>query len=306
MHPSLAHYLVRNAERFAAVASLAQPASKTKHSPGGKEHDQSTHGRRRDSAGILQENLPHESAVWHAMCRDKRSETIRKLATGHGMSVQQYTAMCDEQVTDLVQGAGMWIRMPPEHVGSLIEDGRFKTLYETHTSGGTTNEWSRKETENSLFQLSEDLPPHYRPIYGYASHKPDGQPDYETLDNYGDVAVYLKEHMRQRATFTMQDSLDATHAGREANLCARPLTAPTADAWCFALYSHLDPVDPLHYSSIDKESFLDAAPYVELQYHRGVTINDIAEMVYLNGTEPSASVQDRLQRAGIPYRVKED
>jgi hypothetical protein len=93
---------------------------------------------------------------------------------------------------------------------TILADGRFKSQFETHTSMGMLDNGVRARVESELFGIEKDIPAEQRPIYGTLQSPWDPQKEGAGSDfsnQYGRVIVRLKPAMKDRATFTADDSL---------------------------------------------------------------------------------------------------
>lgn len=167
-------------------------------------------------------------------------------------------------------------------LGHVLRDGRFKSQFETNTSGGYLNPGYRAGAEESMFGYAEDLPPEKRPIYCYCSDAEHGEinqdgknPPYNYTRQYGLLAVKMKDEVKRRATFTNQDSLrDMQKTPPTPFLC--PHLASVKVSWYFNL-------DKLNSTSVVEE-------YNEVQIHGGLRAEDI-ETIYIS-RDNGASEED--------------
>jgi hypothetical protein len=106
---------------------------------------------------------------------------------------------------------------------SVLEDGRIRTQFETGTSSGHYGPDYRAQVESQLFGLPSDLPVEQRPVYGAlraadnSEHEWGGDPaPWAKPDNYGQRVFLLRPEVKNRSTYTLDDSLGlAFYAGRE-------------------------------------------------------------------------------------------
>ena len=135
----------------------------------------------------------------------------------------------------------------------VINDGRFKSQFETNTSKGLLDPKQRLEAERNVLNLPDNLDPTDRPIYGSIPKTYDGVPDDLTY-NYGDYRVVLRDEVKDRTTWTCNDSL-----GQQ--FTASPVRAPEMEYL---------------YWNQSKEGFSN---YLETQIMGGVSVDDIAELL---------------------------
>jgi SPP1 gp7 family putative phage head morphogenesis protein len=103
-----------------------------------------------------------------------------------------------------------FIRIDIRDLISVLEDGRFKSQFETGTSGGVMSFEFRARVENALFGYAEDVSPDLRPIYGYMS---DHYSAMQYAEQYGNLTVGLRNEIASRTSMTFYDSLDNNITG---------------------------------------------------------------------------------------------
>ena len=136
------------------------------------------------------------------------------------------------------------IRIPQTALQGILEQGRYKSQFETGRSRGTYSPKLRTEVELDILGLHPSLDPAERPVYGYAytgNPMSESDPDIAEVGNYGDVALLLKSEARARTTMTVGDSLGggATPIPMTGDVSKRQI----ADAITYggrAVYSRLD------------------------------------------------------------------
>ena len=99
------------------------------------------------------------------------------------------------------------IAAPREALESIIDDGRFKSQFESGTSRGLLDDRVRAEAERNLFGYPSDLPDEHRPIYGHISDRTLWPSS--TATAYGDWNAVLDPRRTKDATFTIGDSLES-------------------------------------------------------------------------------------------------
>lgn len=147
------------------------------------------------------------------------------------------------------------IRAPIDVVDLILDDGRFKSQFETNSSQGTLDFDLRKSFEMEGFGVPEDTPDEQRPIYGYMTDKNAGYGNYK-LNLYGGVAFVLKDSVKENTTVTFGDSLDGE--------------LPSSKIGNVKIES-MEIVEGL----VSEDSF----GYVEAQIHGGVKLGDVEEIV---------------------------
>jgi hypothetical protein len=174
----------------------------------------------------------------------------------------------------------------------ILSDGRFKSQFETHTSGGSLDPSRRSHTEAELFGVPVKRKPADRPIYGSVQSPwtPPRKEDYSTGDDdhtraYGNSLIRLKGDVKARTTFTGDDSLSSGYSPSRLN---DPKMASFLDreilSYDFGLKNKDDVFDPyvkrrlLHMTAATSVSGLKSGSYVEAQIHGGVKVSDISDI----------------------------
>jgi hypothetical protein len=196
----------------------------------------------------------------------------------------------EKQLKEILATQPVVINITSQDFAKVIEDGRFKTQHETGDSGGTYGPEMRNEAEAVMFGYNtRRTPPQKRPIYG--SIPPNGPAEGPGADGsatwlYGDVRVVLNDAVKDRTTFTTNDSF----------------------AMAFA-------VSPVKNPSMRGTSMWSDKPYgsyIEAQIHGGVQLSDIKEIVMRDmsgGTNiglkaPRNSEAAKLgKRLGVPVKA---
>lgn len=258
-------------------------------------------------AGHIPVNPDHVAAV------DARLAQLRpQFANDHGLTEHDYLARLAQQTSDLVDGRRLAVRVRGRSLPAILRDGRMRTVGDVRTTGAggvrdrrvRLDEYidSRRRFEQQVFGIPrEDEEPLRRPIYGYLTA---GDPIEERgMDHYGDTVILLKPSVRDRATFTMGDSLDGL-SGRLYAGVPMPINSDPVERTRGWMVQH-DQNDPLANAATTR-----AVGYVEAQIHSDgsapqVALSDIAEIHFTAGSRPSAGTRRQLEAAGIPWRTVE-
>lgn len=210
------------------------------------------------------------------------------------------------------------IRTPLSAALMVVEDGRFKSQFETGTSNGTFNpgyratferkafglpgvprgtptSWERRyETQQALLGNAAWL--HERPIYGYLEG-----PNIHARDAhfYGEVEWVLKPEVKGRATFTARDSLGGMLVPSAVN---NPSHLSLSPPW--GGRAGEDVRDNPTETSLRYPVAVEG--YAEAQIHRGgVSLEDVAAVYFPSGFELSDAMEDKLRRAGMAVYIGE-
>lgn len=199
-----------------------------------------------------------------------------------------------------LERAHVWVRLPHSVLDDVLDEAGVRNQFETYESSGLLSPELRALAERELFGLPLDTPPRTRPVYGYLAESGFAHRD---LRQYGDAALRLRPHVRERTTYSLGDTLDDSgvvvstdellatrlrttgrtpadpdwdsllamgRAMRDApQLAPQPLTSPPTDAALDKVAKALPLLD-----SLDE---LDVS-YVEAQIHGGVSLADVAEV----------------------------
>ncbi|WP_280361469.1 alpha/beta hydrolase, partial [Nocardia wallacei] len=251
-------------------------------------------------------------------------ENLNQLADDLGMRSADLRAELTAELTDLVEGKPLAIRIRREALFGLLADGRFKTQFEGQLGGGRAGEVARME--DRWFGNPEDMDPRLRPIYGLVlvdGERPAGLSDAATsarlpdiratlytekAATYGRIEVVLKDAVRERATFCVGDSLVYSGSqadGKRARTIPSPLLDPQPESFGVVPLSAKKIVvddQPLRGTNRDYSGALFRRhQFVESHIHGGVTLADID---HINLPEsPDSELRAALDAAGIPWRV---
>jgi len=236
---------------------------------------------------------------WGRQVREARLPELRGYVGLRGLDTETYEALADAHMAKLIGQMRPWMRVPPDVLETILQEGRFENRFETGTSNGTLSLQARQDTEAAHFGLPSSTAAPARPLYGYlhlGNTRATGDETYSLLQ-YGRAAVCFKPSVLARTTFTVGDSMDETIAGSLPAMAARSVSAAS---W---LASSPKLGDALKYPSAP--ALLRNADarvnYVEAQYHGGLGVGDIAEVVLLD--EPTAVLRALLRANKIKWSV---
>ena len=172
----------------------------------------------------------------------------------------------------------------------ILTDGRFKTQFETGRSGGIFQPEERRLREEQWFGIPADAAPETRPIYGYLVTSGDGK---GMVDVYGGARVVFRDDVRDRTTAQVGDSMEHILTGR-------PAAVDNPDWYAFTI-QYEDPMFAKLDRNYDGPAF-NKRSYIEAQIHGGVTVDDIAEVIFTS--RPSPELVALLRERGIPWRMR--
>ncbi len=172
----------------------------------------------------------------------------------------------------------------------ILTGGRFKTQFETGRSGGMFQPQERAVREEQWFGIPTDAAPETRPIYGYLVTGGDGK---GIVDVYGGARVVFRDDVRGRTTAQVGDSMEHILTGRPA-----PVDNP--DWYAFTI-QYEEPALAKLDRNYDGPAF-NKKTYIEAQIHGGVTVDDIAEVIFTS--RPTPELVALLRERGIPWRMR--
>jgi hypothetical protein len=212
----------------------------------------------------------------------------------------------------------LYIAVPPEAVPSILRARRLKSQFETGTSRGLFSPETRRGFEYEKMGIPRSIPEGLRPIYGFQIN-PDFEGDSPTQANasihYGAVVLRLKPSVRDRTTMTNADSLDHSlfpipvdgEVSDDRILAAvGDYDFEVGDAVLGATMAMIEDVTG-EFGYGDDSGGGYGIGYSEIQVHGGVSINDIAEVIYSDSEYLVPKVNrdviiHELDRLGIDHR----
>ena len=209
---------------------------------------------------------------------------------------QEALDIANNDWNEFVESSNPQIVMSSSAAQKVLTSGRVKTIHEVDRparAGGSDADYrdTRRTYENVAFGYDDSTPADKRPVSGLLGS---GEPYSEFLDVYGgkNAAVFtLKPSVRERTTYTLQDSLNGFEL-------PSPVNNPAPKSW-----GYRSAQAGVYGSATGRNYFSDNkinAP--EIQIHGGVSLSDIAEITFYGN--PSASVIATAERKGIPYKIE--
>lgn len=266
--------------------------------------------------GIRKQYMPAVDAK-KAMARLKpsptekqRQEKLTEKAVSEYMAINKVPASKKKQVQaaaintlqTAVNQAKVCHRINPHIITDFLlpGDGRIKSQFETGSSNGALDEYSRSKAENEMFGYERSMERKERPVYGYMSDDPRAEAQGNLgcgASHYGSVIFVMKEELRKRTTVTFGDSLGlgaipcpAEKVTLEAGTM-RPGKIATLNS------GKTKTVDSLLSSSI-------CYSYVECQFHGGLSLDDVATVIIPKGRVPGwAELKKKLEDNGFDVEV---
>ncbi len=227
--------------------------------------------------------------------QDEQLQHIKKHAAAGNMSVSAYKDKVGAQIKGIIDKSALVTRLPFHVLHNIIKDGRVKTGYETHTSGGGDYDGPefRSKGESAMIGIPEDTADKNRPVYGHLADKEHPHKHFGDVSSYGSVVAVLHDSVRERTTFTRGDSLN-----NGANVYASPLSKPDIYSMDF------ETDDPSKHGQnlkkmVGNENLMGR--YMETQFHGGIKLSDVVEMIFTEQM-PSAQLQKLMGEKGVDWR----
>ena len=235
-------------------------------------HDQSSHGRK----GGGRDSMPYS---W-----DPKRPDSNWFSENPVFATQFMQEVASSPVSTRVTG---------ETLDKIVEDGRFKTLDEIpQSASGRDSRYreSRSRLEEDMWGVPKE---EEKPLYGYFDTS---DPRFtESIDNYGDVQITLKDSVKGRTTLTGGDSLTS-----------QLIPVPVGDLQDGSA-SGVEMTSALTYSSgfYLSRGETPKVDYFEAQVHGGITLGDIRSVTILPSSKIKPSTLAALEERGIEVIVKD-
>jgi len=165
------------------------------------------------------------------------------------------------------------IGVPAQVFDEVMADGEVKTQFETGTSQGVLDTDFRGAFENIVFGSEGEVRYAYLDVLGERRHS-----GYEEnrSGQYGQFELTLKNEVKERSTFTVEDSLD-TWGNQDIPYLPTPILNPQWEA-----FSASD-VNAAGMSALSSTTDLTEAGnnnYIEAQVHGPVTFDDVEKVTF--------------------------
>lgn len=274
---------------------------------------------KQSSNGTLEEeqlrNLVHQLEEGTPEVKAERAKIKAELDRHFSSFTAEQQAKVEQEVqriADLLRSddVSVVVNIPSHYLQNVLEEGRFKSLFETRKSGGSTNLSVRKNAENLTLGVPSDTEAAKRPIYGYLL-RVGADFDYNRIKQYGNVTVILKNDVKHRSSCVIDDSLNMSSL-RQA--IAQPvmnvdryLLSRKEDSGEEALKALRSVAEVKTESGIIGGGIYHR--YTEAQIFGQVTLDDIEEVVFL---KPNVKVygsddklRSKLDELGIKHKDSE-
>ena len=164
----------------------------------------------------------------------------------------------------------------------IMDEGRYKTQFETDTSGGFLDTKARSIQEVATFSLHPSMNPKNRPVYGQVYTNGFEDSAYKEAWQYGQIVLVVKKSVHKKTSWTAGDSLNNT-------VQASSLTNPSYHGGELQSSS----------GGLYGGSSLN---YIEAQIHGGVKVSDISHII-VSAMSGDGAKEYRINN-GIPSSIK--
>ena len=202
------------------------------------------------------------------------------------------------------------IRFSPYHLKEILNDGRFKSQFETGTSGGALNNYFRSQVEKEQMGYKKKLNPEDRPIYGMlfeGKNSSEIKPSKSEGGFYGSAVAIFKPSVKAHTTVTFDDSLNNF---KTKQVYPSPLLAPkrySIEAETFgigSMYSELSRVRA-NGGKMRLENVVSPFTYAEVQIHnRQATVSNIERIIFPKSFSKDDIPVDFLRKQGIKWNIE--
>ena len=298
------------AKKSPSAAQKQQPASTTPATP--EKLPQATAKPANGTSAMVQPNLPMNNnnvqspdlSAWNdqtaVKLREQHNSEIMKArrseleiyARKHNMTYEEYVAAAEKKLQKMLDDASLYRRDGANVFLNILNNDKFKSQFETNTSGGALTHAGRRKVEKQIWGYQDQVVKQ-RPIYGTVNASPNGKGcSIDNSDWYGNVICKFKPEIKARTTFTNGDTLVNGNIYGSCPIEKVNLTSVRG-------------VDVLDAKITNIDNVVDAV-YNEVQFHGEVHCSDIEKVFF----EPSATVHkdfeqitQELKKRGIPFEI---
>jgi hypothetical protein len=224
--------------------------------------------------------------------RIRNASGVEAFATTNNLDPLAYESQINENAKRELAQRDVIVLAPIETIlDEILPDEKIMNQFESDSSNGLFDPSVRLDAEESMFGIEDGIAyPDAHPIYGYMGR--DSEPIKGSgWEQYGDVKIVLKPHVRKHTTFAAGDSLGGGELGQ---VVPAPIAAPHIGAWGDSYEDGMSP--------------WGSYAQLEAQIHQPVTIKDIAKFVmYRDDVDPALIEQLELaaRDKGIEVDVRE-
>lgn len=225
-------------------------------------------------------------------------DQIAAYSKGEGVTPEVYEQRVKDALKELMDGKPIQMQFPSGLADQLLESRRFKTQFETGSSGGILDTDERSLGEYLGLGLPRNLDPSLRPVYGYVkSYR--GQ-ERGVGRTFGDLTFVLKDEVRQRAGYTAGDSLYGFRSGFVVSSPIDEVKLESMGVSTRYLHEYAKLKGTMGAQKAAKQVF-DYLEYIEVQIRDGVKLSDIKTLIDRNNALTPSQI-DQFKQLGITVR----
>lgn len=205
-------------------------------------------------------------------------------------------------LNDLIDKSEFSMRFKSKNFDSLLESERFLNQFETGTSGGTISDKYRKEATKQLFGTgNKRLKASEREKYGYLGNNnfvKDYQFNnkyYSGVNQYGDVIVRFNKNIRDRVTFTIDNSLGEAVNKRIISSSVNDINVSCMSKIRLQEFNYYVKHDG-EINTVEQLIEKFHVRYIETQYHGDLKLSDVSEICF---TDVVPNNLEKLKELGI-------
>lgn len=233
-----------------------------------------------------------------------RERFIRDVAEADGVTREQAAESVDKVMESVRaelsdDSTRVIIGVPMQVMGQFLKDGKIKNQFETGTSQGVMDTDFRGTFEQIVFGGEGDVRYGYLDILGerrHAAHE-------ENLSGqYGQVEFTLKADVKERATFSVEDSLD-TWGNRDTPYLPTPIMDPQWEAFSFNDTAASGMMELSQSTDLTEAGDNN---YIEAQVYGPVTLDDVEKItVYPDTAVTSMASFFNSGYGSVPFKGEE-
>lgn len=205
-------------------------------------------------------------------------------------------------LNNLIDKSEFSMRFKSKNFDSLLESERFLNQFETGTSGGTISNKYRKEATKQLFGTgNKSLKASEREKYGYLGNNnfvKDYQFNnkyYSGVNQYGDVIVRFNKNIRDRVTFTIDNSLGEAVNKRIISSSVNDINVSCMSKIRLQEFNYYLKHDG-EINTVEQLIEKFHVRYIETQYHGDLKLSDVSEICF---TDTIPNNLEKLKDLGI-------
>lgn len=209
----------------------------------------------------------------------------------------------EQSIKQVIDNNAYSMRVNSKDLQSII-DGGFKNQFETGTSGGTLSKSYRQTASKRLFGSNiEKMGDSDYEKYGYLGSmdfKVDA--DSSNTGQYGRTIVkFKKENLKDRVTYTIDDSLGKTLYGEVVGgKIGEQCSVSGVPVWDMdSVLNFFEHAERSDFYNADDIAQVVGCRYWEIQFHGALTIDDVESICFTKRDKPTEEVLKQLKDKGI-------